>query len=333
MILFLKEHMAWLGFYVLALVISNLILYLDVGFSQVSLLYFNVVQISLLVLFCLIRFWKQCQQVKMLKEATTVDEWQKQNLSALQLLFMKNFIEELSAKTGEVQNLHVQRQEDRDQLLAFVHEMKAPLTAMKLMIESVAERKKRMQLERQWLRIYLLLDQQLHLTRLDALEQDNRLEKVQFKTIVVKEIRDFQSLCMQKGIGFDLENIEQIVVSDAKWLGFIIRQILSNAIKYSSEQSIINFNTRRDGKGHVYLDIQDTGKGIRAEDLPRIFSKSYTGTVGRESSAATGMGLYLAKNASTKLGIQLSVTSIVGEGTTMTLQFPLENEYTKSYGM
>ena len=100
--------------------------------------------------------------------------------------------------------MHVQRQEERDQSLAFVHEMKAPLTAMKLMIESVAERKTRLQLEREWLRIYLLLDQQLHQTRLDALEQDNRLEKVQFKTIIVEEIRDFQSWCMQKGIGFDL---------------------------------------------------------------------------------------------------------------------------------
>ena len=95
MILFLREHMAWLGFYVLVLVISNLILYLDTGFSQVSFLYFNVVQIVLLVLFCLTRFWKQCQQVKMLNEATTVGEWQKGNLSALQLLFMKNFLEEL----------------------------------------------------------------------------------------------------------------------------------------------------------------------------------------------------------------------------------------------
>ena len=69
---FLREHMAWLGFYVLVLVISNLILYLDTGFSQVSFLYFNVVQIVLLVLFCLTRFWKKCQQVKMLNENTTV---------------------------------------------------------------------------------------------------------------------------------------------------------------------------------------------------------------------------------------------------------------------
>ena len=100
-------------------------------------------------------------------------------------------------------------------------------------------------------------------------------------------------------------------------------------LNIAREQSIINFNTRHDEKGHIYLDIKDTGNGIGVEDLPRIFSKSFTGTVGRESSTATGMGLYLAKNASTKLGIQISVTSIVGEGTTMTLQFPLENEYHK----
>ena len=132
---------------------------------------------------------------------------------------MKNFLEELSSTTSEVQNLHVQRQEERDQSLALVHEMKTPLTAMKLMIEYVEERKTRLKLEREWLRIYLLLDQQLHQTRLDALEKDNRFEKVQFKTIIVKKFEISSHGVWKKELVLILENIEQIVISDAKWLG------------------------------------------------------------------------------------------------------------------
>lgn len=81
------------------------------------------------------------------------------------------------------------------------------------------------------------------------------------------------------------------------------------------------------------LIIQDGGVGIKSEDLPRVFRKSYTGTIGRETSAATGMGLYLAKQAAQSLHIVLAIESTEGAGTSVKITFPKINEYQKTLGM
>ena len=131
----------------------------------------------------------------------------------------------------------------------------------------------------------------------------------------------------------DIGSLEGTVVSDAKWLAFIIRQLLSNAVKYSEENTEIRIYMERDERGHQLLHIQDFGIGIKQEDLPRVFQKSYTGTVGREKTVSTGMGLYLANQAANKLGLELKLTSQLGEGTIATVQFPNENEYHQLLGM
>jgi two-component system, OmpR family, bacitracin resistance sensor histidine kinase BceS len=331
--LFLKEHAAWIGFFFLSLIWSNAAFVLDAGFSGVSIVYFNIIQFVILILFLGWRFTVDRRVVRALLDSTVMEDITPVGLTAFQQLYMQRFLRELEEKARLVSELSIQRQEESDDLLAWVHEMKAPLTAIKLMIEQVEEAKLRSKLEQEWLRIYLLLDQQLHQTRLLTIEQDNRLEQVELRQIVYKEIRDFQSWCMEKGIGFEVDELDQVVKTDAKWLGFIVRQVLSNAIKYSPANEMIHIRSCKDGDGHPILQIQDVGPGIKAEDLPRVFKKSYTGTVGRESSAATGMGLYLAKSVANKLGISLKVDSEVGKGTIVAIQFPCENAYDQSYGM
>lgn len=331
--LFLKEHAAWIGFFLISLVWSNVAFTLDAGFSGVSIVYFNIIQFVILIIFLGWRFVADRKAIRTLLDSTVMEDIEPIGLTAFQCLYMERFLKELEEKAQIINELSIQRQEESDDLLAWVHEMKAPLTAIKLMIEQVKEDKQRSKLEQEWLRIYLLLDQQLHQTRLLTIEQDNRLEQVEIRQIVYREIRDFQSWCMEKGIGFEVEELDQVVKTDAKWLGFIVRQVLSNAIKYSPVNEMIHIMSYEDSDGHPVLQIQDFGTGIKAEDLPRIFKKSYTGTVGRESSAATGMGLYLAKSVANKLGISLKVDSTVGKGTSVTIQFPCENAYDQSYGM
>lgn len=331
--LFLKEHLPWIGLFFISLLWSNIAFALDAGFSGVSIVYFNVIQFTILILFLGWRFVADRRAIRTLLDSTMMEDVEPVGLTAFQQLYMERFLNELEEKARLIRELSIQRQEETDDLLAWVHEMKAPLTAIKLMIEQVEEVKLRSKLEQEWLRIYLLLDQQLHQTRLLTIEQDNRLEQVELRQVVYKEIRDFQSWCMEKGIGFEVEELKHTVKTDAKWLGFIVRQVLSNAIKYSPMNEMIHIALHEDQAGHLVLQIHDAGPGIKAEDLPRIFKKSYTGTVGRESSAATGMGLYLAKSVATKLGISLKVDSTEGKGTTVTIQFPAENAYDKSYGM
>ena len=67
------------------------------------------------------------------------------------------------------------------------------------------------------------------------------------------------------------------------------------------------------------LCIEDTGIGITAEDLPRIFENGYTGFNGREDKRASGIGLYLCKRIADNLGHKISAQSEVGKGTTMTI--------------
>src|SRR5690606_16264555 len=105
-----------------------------------------------------------------------------------------------------------------------------------------------------------------------------------------------------------------------------------NAVKYSHIGGEIRISSQI-VKEQAVLIIQDDGIGIKREDLPRVFRKSYTGTIGRETSAATGMGLYLAKQAAQSLHIVLGIESTEGAGTTVKVTFPIMNDYQKTLGM
>src|SRR5699024_1845774 len=109
---------------------------------------------------------------------------------------------------------------------------KTPLTAMQLMIERVEDKKVKEQLKYEWLRTHLLLDQQLHQKRILFIENDLYIEQTILEPLIFQEIKALQAWCMRKGIGFDVSLQEETVLTDTKWLAFIIRQLLTNAIKY-----------------------------------------------------------------------------------------------------
>lgn len=223
-------------------------------------------------------------------------------------------------------------EQEKDDMLAWIHEMKTPLTAMKLMIERLPEEALRQQMMYEWLRIHHLLDRQLHQKRIPFMEKDLYFEQLDLEAILHGEIKALQSWCIRKGIGFDLMLEEKLVVSDAKWTAFILRQLLTNAVKYNREGSDVEIISG-EAEGHLMLSIKDAGEGITARDLPRIFEKGFTSTQNHQSSAATGMGLYLAKQAADSLSIQLKAASVPGAGSTFTLIFPRENELQHLTGM
>ncbi|PYF08005.1 sensor histidine kinase [Ureibacillus chungkukjangi] len=334
-LLFLKERWAWISYILLLILFINIVFFLDAGLSGISISYFNIVTLMLSFSFFIWRYIKETQGLAHflgnLSNPTEFLYSENTFLSPFQRKYFDEVLNVIEQKDTLLNQSRVKVQEDAESQLAWVHEMKTPLTAMKLMIEQVNDAKLRYRIENEWMRTHLLLDQQLHHTRLASIEKDNRLERVILKSIIFKEIREFQTWCMEKGIGFQTAELDKEVVSDNKWLAFIVRQILSNAIKYSHENSEIDIYTEVDELGHLLLHVKDCGRGIRAEDLPRIFQKSYTGTIGRESVQSTGMGLYLAKNAAVSLGIKISVESKLNEGSIFTLKFPLQNEYHSSF--
>lgn len=327
--LFLKERRAWILFFLFFQIWLNVLFFIDSGLSNVSILYVNMMDFLFFIHFIIWRYVKETKQLKVIYEQPINEEL----LSPFQRKYMEHFQKQYKELDDRLHQIKMEMLEEQDAILAWVHEMKSPMTAMKLIVEQVEPYTLREKIEKEWIRMFLLLDQKIHETRLSTIEKDNRLEKVCLKTIVHQQVKDFRSWCIEKGIGVETKNLQETVATDAKWLGFIIRQIFSNAVKYSHENGEIHIYTSYDEEGYLLLHIQDFGVGIRAEDLPRIFQRSYTGTIGRETTAATGMGLYLAKEAAEKLGLTLKVDSQVGVGTTFTIQFPLENEYIRTFGM
>lgn len=127
-------------------------------------------------------------------------------------------------------------------------------------------------------------------------------------------MRKYAKMFIQKRIGLNVGDLNQEVLTDAKWLGFVIEQILSNSLKYTTEGSIAIYLEASLQRDH-FLVIEDTGWGIAPEDLPRIFEKGFTGYRGRIDQKSTGIGLYLCKLILDQLGHPIEVESAVGEGT------------------
>ena len=154
--------------------------------------------------------------------------------------------------------------------------------------------------------------------------RDMYFEETSLKRLVIDEVQLTRHISQAKGIGYDLDletNLD--VYTDVKWCRMMIRQILSNSLKYSQGQDIIIRSYTNDG--HVTLEIKDFG-GISHKDLPRIFERGFTSTVNRNETTSSGIGLYLVNSVKDQLGINVRVESTVGQGTTFVLTFPKQNE-------
>ncbi|WJH34886.1 sensor histidine kinase [Paenibacillus sp. CC-CFT747] len=330
---FVRERLSWI---VLVLAVQLLFLFLaclDPAVSLASASYFVFLSLLFFAGFLLLRYPKETRFYRSL--ADRENNWDPATIAKPSSPF-----EELAAGTitdqadrlRQLASRHLTAVErEKDELLSWIHEVKTPLTAMHLMIGRMESGPLKSQLTYEWLRIHLLLDQQLHQKRITFIENDLYIEKVHLETILHHEIRTLQAWCMAKGIGFDLQLEVTEVWSDAKWLAFILRQLLSNAVKYSEASDIVIRSCWREER-HV-IQITDHGRGIDPRDLTRIFDKGFTSTTRHDGTAATGMGLYLSRQAAEPLGITLQSVSRLGEGSTFTLLFARRNAYSEITGM
>lgn len=189
----------------------------------------------------------------------------------------------------------------------------------------------------------------LQYQRVQSETNDFVLEQVKLDKVIRESIRKYAKIFIRKKLAMNYDGTDITVVSDEKWLGFIIEQLLSNAVKYTKSGSItisIGMNTlktdalnnvdkeelkykncenvfdrieKRVEKGSksriIFVEIADEGIGISAEDIPRVFEKGYTGYNGHENKTSTGIGLYLCKQAADKLGHRLEIESEEKKGT------------------
>lgn len=324
---FIRERYSWIILFILLQLLNIFIVFIDPEIPLKPLLYLIFLSTILFMGFVIIRYHKETRFYKGLEERN--NDLDLSTLPSVGSPFEQIVEDSILSQAEFLKQVASQSlmalEEEKDDLLSWIHEVKTPLTAMHLMIERLDNDTMKTQLTYEWLRIHHLLDQQLHQRRIPFIENDLFMERIDLENIIFNEIKTLQSWCIQKGVGFDIQLESPEVLSDRKWLAFIMRQVLTNAVKYSeSSDIIINSYPHAD---QVILEVKDHGRGIDPKDISRIFDKGFTSTTMRQDNAATGMGLYLAKKAAQSLLIQISVESALGVGSTFTLTFPKRNEF------
>lgn len=226
----------------------------------------------------------------------------------------RSMLEQVSAVERE-------RKEYKTYIQQWVHECKTPIAAGKLLCENHPS-----PLSQDLLPLWEAMDhyteQALFYARSEHPEKDYLIRELPLFAPVHRAIAQNKYLLLQHQVRLEVEETEDTVFSDEKWLCFILGQLITNGVKYRHPQRplVLTFSAAR-GPGAVTLSLRDNGIGIPPEDLPRIFDKGFTGQNGRQSAQnATGLGLYLCQRLCRKLDIGLAAQSSP-EGTTMTLTF------------
>lgn len=221
-----------------------------------------------------------------------------------------------------VKNYRDRENEYREYIETWVHEIKTPIASTRLIIDNNPNDITR-NIQDEIKKIEEYIEQVLYYSRSNHVSKDYLIKEVSLaplvRSVIKKNSRDFIS----KSISVDIEAVEGTVYSDAKWLEFILNQVIGNAIKYMRERyGRLKIYTIHN-KNNIVLTIEDNGIGIIEKDINRVFEKGFTGENGREFGKSTGIGLYLCKKLAEQLGLGLTLTSKTGEGTKVRIIFPL----------
>ena len=199
-----------------------------------------------------------------------------------------------------------------DYYTMWVHQIKTPIASMHLILQKEDSEDSR-RLRAELFRVEQYVQMVLCFLRLDSDFTDYVIKEYRVDDIIRPAVRRLAPQFIMKKLSLEYEQTDEVALTDEKWLSFVVEQVLSNAVKYTSAGSI---SIKCDGDRLV---ISDTGIGIAAEDLPRIFDKGYTGFNGRADRKASGIGLYLCRRICDNLGHSIKVESAAGQGTTITI--------------
>lgn len=205
-----------------------------------------------------------------------------------------------------------------DYYTVWAHQIKTPIASMKLSLENEDSDLSR-RLNAQLFRTQQYVDMVLAFLRLDSTSSDYIFKEYSLDEILKQSLKKFAPDFIGRKLHLEFNPTEISVITDEKWLSFVIEQLLSNSLKYTREGGI-----KIEKCEDFAIKIEDTGMGIASQDLPRIFEKGYTGTTGRTDKSSSGLGLYLCKRICANLGIEIKITSKTGVGTTVYLYFSRE---------
>lgn len=315
-----------------------------IGARKQDVVYAAVLDAILLLITVLVGFFRYSSKVKALSNALKrpVEEQAKlpEATDDVEMLYHRLLENQSIARSEAESSAAIRQSQMRDYYSMWVHQIKTPISAMKLLLE--AEREELGQLmcdeepqatltelsdnldsfEDELFRIEEYVSMALQYQRVSSTENDFVLEKVSLDGVIRDTIKKYAKIMIRRHIGINYSGTKKQVYTDEKWLAFILEQILSNAIKYTP-QGVVTIETAEE-KDRFFITIKDNGIGIKAEDLPRVFEKGYTGYNGHADKKATGIGLYLCRQMADKLGHTIRMESELGKGTKVWIGFDLD---------
>ena len=338
---FIKQNYIWILMIVTMSCIHLLYMYL-IGARKQDVVYAAVLDAILLLIIVLVGFFRYSSKVKALSNALERPVEEQAQLPEatddVEMLYHRLLENQSIARSESESSAAVRQSRMRDYYSMWVHQIKTPISAMKLLLE--AEREEHGQLicddeqsqyllsdnmdsfEDELFRIEEYVSMALQYQRVSSTENDFVLEKVSVDGVIRDTIKKYAKIMIRRHIGINYSGTGQEVYTDGKWLAFILEQILSNAIKYTP-QGFVTIETAEE-KDRFFITIKDTGIGIKAEDLPRVFEKGYTGYNGHADKKATGIGLYLCRQMADKLGHTIRMESELGKGTKVWIGIDLD---------
>ena len=215
----------------------------------------------------------------------------------------------------------------------WIHEIKLPIASLTLILHNHMDKCDKEFADRmnaQIRRINNYIEQILYYVRSENAEKDYIINDVRLSKIIGAVALKNKDDLLENNITFEVSNADKIVLTDAKWMEFMLNQIVNNSIKYKDKtksESYIKISATEDKKC-IVLEILDNGIGINASDLPRVFDKSFTGENGHEHFKATGMGLYIVRKLCDKLGLAISIESVKDDYTCVRITF-YKNDFYK----
>ena len=229
--------------------------------------------------------------------------------------------------TGAVSDAKASQREYREYVERWVHEIKAPLTAARLICREL-DGDTRRKLTAELSQIEAHVERALFYARAENPEQDCLFRQIELEKIAAQAIENHRSLLIQNGIRVEMKHMNCAVYTDEKWAVFILGQLLQNAARYRGSEPVITLSAKLLGR-QAQLIVHDNGIGIPAHELPRVFERGFTGSNGRIRGGSTGIGLYLCRKLAVFLELELRMDSQEGAGTTVTLTFPAKENLTK----
>lgn len=283
----------------------------------------SILLLSLLIIILIIEYLKKykfynnlLENIKNLDKAYLVLETLEEPEFYEGELLYQAFYEINKSMNDKVKDLEIQVSDFKEYIEMWIHEVKIPISSLTLMNHNNKQIDKRY--EEQLKKIENYVEQVLYYVRSENAHQDYLIKEIKLSKVINNIALKNKDDLLANNIDLIVNNINYKILSDAKWLEFILNQIVNNSIKY--KRNINNSYLKIeafDFSDKLILEIKDNGIGIKKEDLPKVFEKSFTGYNGRIISKSTGMGLFIVKNLCEKLGHQIKIESVQNKYTTV----------------